>query len=245
MSVDRDLIISLTGVSKVYSVNPHLKGGVKNFIVNLPKILKSTEFFTVFENININIYKGESVAIIGKNGAGKSTLLSIISGIEKPTSGKVYVKGKVIPMLELGAGFHPDLTGRENIFLNAVLLGMRREEVKRIFDRIVEFSELDSFIDEPVRVYSSGMLARLGFSIAVHVQGDIFIIDEVLAVGDKDFQAKCIDKIKQLNKSGKTIILVSHSISDIQKVCKRVIWINNKSVYMDGNTEDVLREYTS
>lgn len=239
----RRVVISLEDVSKVYSMNAHLKGGIKNFIVNIHKIFKSKQIFTVFENLNIRIYEGEAVAIIGKNGVGKSTLLSIISGIEKPTTGKVNVSGKVIPMLELGAGFHPDLTGKENIFLNAVLLGMSIKEVRNIFDQIVKFSELGSFINEPVRVYSSGMLARLGFSIAVHVKGDILIIDEVLAVGDKDFQLKCIDKIKQLHKSGKTILLVSHSIADVHNVCERVIWLNNKSVYMDGSVDNVLKHY--
>lgn len=240
---DREEIIIVDSVSKVYSINANLKAGIKNFIVNIRKTLFSKQAFTVFENLNIKIYKGEAVAIIGKNGVGKSTLLSIISGIEKPTTGKVIVKGSVIPMLELGAGFHPDLTGRENIFLNAVLLGMKIKEVKAVLNQIIEFSELGSFIDEPVRIYSSGMLARLGFSIAVHIKGDILIIDEVLAVGDKDFQLKCIDKIKELHRSGKTIILVSHNPSDIYKVCTRAIWINNKTVYMDGDVEHVLKCY--
>lgn len=240
---NKEEIIIIDGVSKVYSINANLKAGIKNFIVNIHKTLFSKQTFTVFENLNIKIYKGEAVAIIGKNGVGKSTLLSIISGIEKPTTGKVIVKGSVIPMLELGAGFHPDLTGRENIFLNAVLLGMKIKEVKAVLNQIIEFSELGSFIDEPVRIYSSGMLARLGFSIAVHIKGDILIIDEVLAVGDKDFQLKCIDKIKELHSSGKTIILVSHNPSDIHKVCTRAIWINNKTVYMDGDVEHVLKCY--
>ncbi|EHH8807176.1 ABC transporter ATP-binding protein, partial [Escherichia coli] len=171
--------------------------------------------------------KGEAVALIGRNGAGKSTSLGLVAGVIKPTKGTVTTQGRVASMLELGGGFHPELTGRENIYLNATLLGLRRKEVQQRMDRIIEFSELGDFIDEPIRVYSSGMLAKLGFSVISQVEPDILIIDEVLAVGDISFQAKCIQTIRDFKNKGVTILFVSHNMSDVEKICDRVVWIEN------------------
>lgn len=235
--------IELSNVKKSYKIYPHLKGGIKNFIVNFREIFKSSTSFTALENINIKIKPGEAVGIIGKNGAGKSTLLSLIAGVEKPTSGKIIARGRIVPMLELGAGFHPDLTGRENIILNGVLLGLRRKEVLRLMNKIIEFSELGDFIDEPVRIYSSGMLSRLGFSVVSQVEGDIVLIDEVLAVGDKDFQKKCLYTMMNMKRKGATILLVSHNTNDIEFLCDRVIWIKDHKIHMDGKVDIVLKNY--
>ena len=164
------------------------------------------------ENIDLEISSGETVGIIGNNGAGKSTILGLFAGVLKPTSGQISIKGRLAPLLELGAGFHPELSGLENIILNGVLLGMLKEEVEEKTDLIIAFSELEEFMDQPIRTYSSGMLARLGFSVAVHSDPDILLVDEVLAVGDQDFQKKCIEKMLGFKKNGKTIVFVSHNV---------------------------------
>ncbi|ADP12977.1 O-antigen ABC transporter ATP-binding protein [Erwinia sp. Ejp617] len=199
--------------------------------------------YLAIEDISFKINKGESVALIGRNGAGKSTSLSLVAGVIKPTSGKVSVSGRVASMLELGGGFHPEITGRENIRLNATLLGLRRKELNEKIDKIIEFSELNEFIDEPIRVYSSGMLAKLGFSVITQVDPDILIIDEVLAVGDIKFQKKCLETIKAFKARGVTILFVTHNMADIEKVCDRVIWIENHHIKTIGNSKDVVAEY--
>ncbi|WP_259474285.1 ABC transporter ATP-binding protein, partial [Klebsiella pasteurii] len=178
-----------------------------------------------------------------RNGAGKSTSLGLVAGVIKPTKGSVTTRGRVASMLELGGGFHPELTGRENIFLNATLLGLRRKEVLQRMDRIIEFSELGEFIDEPIRVYSSGMLAKLGFSVISQVEPDILIIDEVLAVGDISFQAKCIKTIKEFKNRGVTILFVSHNMSDVEKICDRVVWIENHRLREIGSAERIIELY--
>ena len=187
--------------------------------------------------------KGEAVALIGRNGAGKSTSLGLVAGVIKPTKGTVTTQGRVASMLELGGGFHPELTGRENIYLNATLLGLRRKEVQQRMDRIIEFSELGDFIDEPIRVYSSGMLAKLGFSVISQVEPDILIIDEVLAVGDISFQAKCIQTIRDFKNKGVTILFVSHNMSDVEKICDRVVWIENHKLREIGSAERIIELY--
>lgn len=235
--------IIFENVTKHYKSYHELKGGIKNFIVNFFKFRKKVDIHEILKNVTFTIKEGESVAIVGKNGAGKSTVLKLICGIEKPTSGYIKTKGKILPILELGSGFHPDLTGKENIILNAVLLGLRRKEVLLYIKDIIEFSGLGEFIEEPIRTYSTGMLARLGFSIVSHIPGDIILIDEVLAVGDIEFQKKCIDRMLELKKSGKTIVLVSHNISDIYTICDRAIWLKNKSVYIDGSVDRVISSY--
>ncbi len=197
----------------------------------------------VLKNINIDIKKGETVALIGTNGSGKSTLLKLMTKIIYPTKGKIITHGKLTSLLELGAGFHPDFTGRENIYFNASIFGLTAKEIDNRVADIIKFSELGEFIDNPVRTYSSGMYMRLAFAVAINVDAEILLIDEILAVGDQHFQDKCFAKLEELKKSDKTIVIVSHSLSAVEKLCDRAIWIYNGQVKMDGNTKKVIKEY--
>lgn len=242
----REPIITFDNVSKIYPLYHHLTGGYKNFLFHLPKWIKSLKNakFEALRDISFEVHMGETFGIIGKNGAGKSTTLGLMAGVLKPTRGKVIVKGRISPLLELGAGFHHELTGRENILLNGVLMGLTRAEVSRKMSAIIEFSELGDFIDQPIRVYSSGMLARLGFSVVAHLDPEILLIDEVLAVGDMNFQKKCIDKMLGFKKGGVTMVFVSHSMPDIERICDRVMWIDNHSVKMVGTPKDVVLNYS-
>jgi len=229
----REPVIIFENVSKSYPLYHHFVG-IKNFLFNLPKSLSSIKNsrYEALRDICFEVYRGETFGIIGRNGAGKSTTLGLIAGVLKPSSGKVIVKGRVSPLLELGAGFHWDLTGRENILLNGVLMGLTRSEVTKKMDEIIKFSELGNFIDQPIKVYSSGMLARLGFSVVAHLDPEILLIDEILAVGDMEFQKKCYDKIAGFKKSGVTIVFVSHSMADVERICDRVVWIENHAIKM-------------
>ncbi len=203
----------------------------------------AVEPFWALRDVSMQVESGEKVALVGGNGAGKSTLLGIVAGVITETSGKVFRNGRIGALLELGTGFHPDLTGRENIHLNASLLGFRRADVERELDSIVDFAELKEFVDEPVRTYSSGMTARLGFSVAIHVDPDILIMDEVLAVGDRGFQAKCQEKISDLAGRGKTLLFVSHQMAAVLAMCPRTVWLDKGRVLMDGPTEKVVAAY--
>ncbi|OQY45985.1 MAG: hypothetical protein B6242_08985 [Anaerolineaceae bacterium 4572_78] len=203
----------------------------------------SEKLLWVLRNISFEIEQGDSIAIIGSNGAGKSTMLKLISRIMPPTLGKIEVNGRVGALLELGSGFQPDMTGRENIYLNGAILGLGREYISRIEQRIIDFSELSRFIDMPVKHYSSGMSMRLGFSIAIHTEPDILVVDEVLAVGDQVFQQKCLDRIFKLKKEGITIVLVSHSLGDVWKLCERAIWLKDGLVEMDATSRNVADFY--
>lgn len=204
---------------------------------------RRTELFTSLDDVTFQVSRGESVAIVGRNGAGKSTLLSLLARVYKPTKGQIIVRGKMAPLLELGAGFHPDLTGIENVVFNGVILGLTRAQVHERMERIVAFAELEGHIDTPVRTYSSGMLARLGFSIAVHVDAEILIVDEVLAVGDSAFEQKCYAKIEEFRSRGGTIFFVSHNPAAVRRVAERCIWIEAGKVKMDGDVESVLPLY--
>jgi lipopolysaccharide transport system ATP-binding protein len=238
--------VKFENVFKSYPYYHHITGGFKSLLFNLPKAIKdmSNLSYESLSGISFDIKRGECVAFIGRNGAGKSTTLGLIAKVLRENKGKVTVNGRVSPLLELGGGFHPELTGRENITLNGVLLGLSRDNVQRKVDKIIEFSELGHFIDHPVRTYSSGMYARLGFSIVAHLEPEILLIDEVLAVGDALFQKKCVDKINEFKKQGVTIILVSHSLGDVESTCDRVIWIEDKKIKMDGPTKKVLEKYS-
>lgn len=197
----------------------------------------------VLKDISLDIKKGESVALIGTNGSGKSTLLKLMTKIIYPTKGKIHTNGKLTSLLELGAGFHNDFTGRENIYFNASIFGLTRKEIDEKIDEIIKFSELGDFIDNPVRTYSSGMYMRLAFSIAINVQAEILLIDEILAVGDQHFQEKCFNKLRELKKSGKTIVIVTHNMKQVEEFCDRAVWLYQGQIRMDGEVKDVLKEY--
>ncbi len=199
--------------------------------------------FAAVKNVSFDIKQGEAVGFIGRNGAGKSTILKLLASVTKPTSGKVSINGRIAALIEVGAGFHPELTGRENVFLNASILGMKKTEIEKRFDSIVAFAELEDFIDTPVKHYSSGMYVRLGFAIAVHTDPDIYLIDEVLAVGDESFQKKCIETLAAHKTAGKTMILVSHDLAKIEEVCGRVIYVHHGEVRFDGTSRQAIRKY--
>jgi ABC-type polysaccharide/polyol phosphate transport system ATPase subunit len=199
--------------------------------------------FEALKGVNLSVRAGEGVAIVGGNGAGKSTLLSVVAGLAKPDRGSVTVNGRVVALLELGSGFHPDLTGIENVYLNAALLGFSEERIRKAFDSVVEFSEIGDFIREPLRTYSSGMVLRLAFAVAVHVEAEVMIVDEVLAVGDKSFQEKCFDRIRQLRKNGRTFFCVSHNRAMVEELCERAVWLDHGAVVMDGEIGSVFEAY--
>lgn len=201
------------------------------------------EAFWALQDVSFEVKQGEVIGIVGRNGAGKSTLLKVLSRITEPTSGFADVYGRIGSLLEVGTGFHPELTGRENIYLNGAILGMRRAEIQRKFDEIVAFSELEKFLDTPVKHYSSGMYTRLAFAVAVHLEPEILIVDEVLAVGDFDFQKKCLGKMKDVSKSGRTVLFVSHNTGAIRALCDRAIWLFEGQVKMDGTPATVLPNY--
>ncbi|MEO8847969.1 MAG: ABC transporter ATP-binding protein [Casimicrobiaceae bacterium] len=242
-----DPVIVFDGVGKTFSLALHLAGGVKGLLLQPRRALQRMHAARreCLRDISFEIARGESVAIIGRNGVGKSTILSLIAGVLAPTSGRVSVRGRVSPLLELGAGFHPELSGRDNILLNGVLLGMRRAEVRRKAADIIAFAELEDSIDEPIRVYSSGMLARLGFAVAVHLDPEILLVDESLAVGDERFQQKCIRQIGDLHSRGVTTVLVSHDLLSVSLLCQRALVLEAQKIAYSGPVEDAIRFYKS
>ena len=197
----------------------------------------------ILKGINLDIKKGEVVALIGVNGSGKSTLLKLMTKIIYPNKGTVETHGKLTSLLELGAGFHPDFSGRENIYFNASIFGLTRSQIDERLDKIIEFSELEGFIDNPVRTYSSGMYMRLAFSVAINVDADILLIDEILSVGDQHFQEKCYKKIEELKDEGKTIVFVTHSMGAVERFCTRAVWLHQGNIKMDGEVKPVLETY--
>lgn len=201
--------------------------------------------FNALNNVSFSIKQGETVGIIGANGAGKSTLLKVISRVIRPTQGRVFLRGRIAPLLELGAGFDYEMTGRENIFLNGAVLGFSRKDIASRLDRIVEFSGISDFIDAPIRTYSSGMVARLGFAVATEVQPDILVIDEILSVGDADFQKKSAERILKYFNNGSTILVVSHNPNAIRQLCNRAIWLQHGVIKMMGPVDDVISYYSS
>jgi lipopolysaccharide transport system ATP-binding protein len=199
--------------------------------------------FWALKNVSFEVKQGEVVGIIGRNGAGKSTLLKILSRITKPTSGKALINGRVGSLLEVGTGFHPELTGRENIYLNGAILGMRKKEIERKFDEIVTFAETEKFLDTPVKRYSSGMYVRLGFSVAAHLELEILIVDEVLAVGDDAFQKKCLEKINKMVEEGRTVLFVSHNLAAVHSLCARAVVLEDGKIKFEGNAAEAICRY--
>lgn len=205
--------------------------------------LRQDEKFAALNGVSFRVEKGKTFSIIGENGSGKSTLLKILAGISKPTSGKIETQGRISALIELGAGFHPEISGRENIFINGIILGLTKKKIQERINNIVEFAELEEFIDNPVKSYSSGMYMRLGFSIAINVDPDILLIDEVLAVGDASFVPKCLDKINEFKRKGKTIIFVSHDLSTVERISDEVIWLKEGKIEMQGYPKRVIDNY--
>lgn len=235
--------ISFSQVGKVYPNYGFFTQGLKNIVVRALSQKVTLKGHRVFTDLSFEIPEGQCVGILGRNGAGKSTILGLMAQVIEPTEGTVEVNDRVTPLLELGGGFHPELTGRENIILNAVLLGMTRETAIKETPRIIEFAEIGAFIDQPVRTYSTGMTARLAFSIAAHLDPKILLVDEVLSVGDVSFQKKCEAVFANFKKKGITIILVSHSASTIESFCDRCIWIDGGKLMADGKPSEVIPKY--
>lgn len=253
-------VIEVKNLGKKYTISHH-RGGYVTLRDVLTTIIKNPfrflrkkareivgintkEDFWALRDVNFTVAPGEVIGIIGHNGAGKSTLLKILTGITPPTEGEIRMRGRIASLLEVGTGFHPELTGRENIFLNGAILGMTRKEIARKFDEIVAFSGVEKFLDTPVKYYSSGMYVRLAFSVAAHMEPDILLVDEVLAVGDTEFQKKCLGKMEEVTRTeGRTILLVSHNMAAIEQLCRKTILLDKGKVRMIGKTEDVIAEY--
>ena len=236
-----NIAIKITDVTKTFKLYSDKPNTLKERLVRGYK--NKTDYRLILNDINLEIKKGETVALIGVNGSGKSTLLKLMTKIIFPNKGKVETNGKLTSLLELGAGFHPDFTGRENIYFNASIFGLTKKEIDKRVDAIIEFSELGDLIDSPVRTYSSGQYMRLAFSVAINVDAEILLIDEILAVGDQHFQDKCFNKLEELASSEMTIVIVSHSLESLKKLCKRAIWIHEGKIAMDGDCSKVVEEY--
>ena len=236
-------IIKVNDVSMRFRLTKDKIQSLKEYVLAIMKRELQYEDFWVFKNVSFEVNRGEVVGIIGRNGAGKSTLLKIIAGVLKPTTGSVELEGNVVPMLELGSGFDPEVSGRENIYLHGSILGYSEEFLNQKYDEILEFSELEKFIDSPIRNYSSGMLMRLAFSIATVVQPEILIVDEILAVGDEEFQRTSKARMLELMGGGTTVLFVSHSIGQIREMCNRVVWLENGEVRKIGETAEVCDAY--
>ncbi|MBX2989402.1 MAG: ABC transporter ATP-binding protein [Bdellovibrionaceae bacterium] len=242
----KQAVIEFKNVSKSFQTWHDRPESLKTVLAQMAKLQFSSSHrdqVTVLENIDLQIHRGDFVGIMGRNGVGKSTLLKLISGIYRPSHGKILTHGRIAPLLELGAGFATELTGYENIFLNASILGFSRDLVRRRLDEIIEFADLKQALDQPVRNYSSGMLVRLGFAVAAHLDAEILLFDEILAVGDVGFQAKCLKKIDELHAEGRTIILVTHTPEQVEKFCTRCIVFNQRHIVQDGSAQDGVRVY--
>lgn len=243
--MENDIAIDISGLYKKFKSYHNKETSLKYLVLNLLKGKRRhvhTEFWAL-KDISLHIQRGETVGFIGRNGSGKSTLMKLISRILYPDGGVITANGKISTLIELGAGFHPDLTGRENVYINASILGFSREEINRKFQDIVDFAGMEEFIDFPVKLYSSGMYVRLGFSVAINIDPDILLVDEVLAVGDEVFQKKCIQKIHEFKKQGKTIVFVSHDLHSVEQLCDRVFLLHNGRLVMDGAPVEAISEY--
>ncbi|MFZ4508616.1 MAG: ABC transporter ATP-binding protein [Fimbriimonas sp.] len=233
--------IEVVDLRKEFQLSNSGAGSIKTMLLWWKR--RTYERLEVLRGIDFEVQRGECVAVVGRNGAGKSTLLSLLARVYKPTSGVARINGRVAPLLELGAGFHPDLTGRDNVLFNGVILGLTRKEIRSRMDAIVAFAELERQIDAPVRTYSSGMMARLGFSVAVHVDADVLLVDEVLAVGDYDFEQKCYRTIEEFRAKGGTVLFVSHQMDAIERVADRVVWLDRGLIRETGSAAEILPRY--
>lgn len=241
MKEKEDYAIEVQDVYKTFNVYLDKANSLKEKMLFWKRNRK--EVREVLRGINLNIKRGEAVALIGVNGSGKSTLLKLMTKIIYPNKGKIIINGKLTSLLELGAGFHPDFSGRENIYFNASIFGLTKKQIDDRLDQIIEFSELRDFIDNPVRTYSSGMFMRLAFAVAINVDADILLVDEILSVGDQHFQEKCINKMKQLKEEGKTMVFVTHSLDSARELCDRAVWLSNGVLKLDGKTDEVIEKY--
>lgn len=241
--VGDDLAIRLENVSVVYTAPRERIKTFKEYAIRVVKRQIEHQEFKALSEVSLELRRGEVLGLVGHNGAGKSTMLKIVSRVMKPTRGRVWVKGRMAPLLELGAGFHPELSGRENIFLNGTLLGYSRAEMAELFDSIVEFSEIGEFIDAPLRTYSTGMAGRLGFAVATATRPDVLLVDEVLSVGDEQFQEKCSERITEFRRQGTTILLVTHSSELVKKICDRAAWLDHGKLCGVGRPEEIISQY--
>ena len=239
--MNKDTAIEVKDLYKNFKIYYDKANTIKERLIRFGKGKKEER--EILKGINLEIKKGDIVGLIGVNGSGKSTLLKLMTKIIYPTKGSVETQGKLTSLLELGAGFHPDFSGRENIYFNASIFGLTRKEIDKRLDKIIEFSELQSFIDNPVRTYSSGMYMRLAFSVAINVDAEILLIDEILSVGDQHFQEKCFQKIEELKAEGKTIVFVTHGMGAVRRFCTRAVWLHQGEIKMDGSTEKVIDAY--
>lgn len=237
------VVVSIKNVVMNFRMSKEKVDSIKEYMIKFFSRKLSYETFTALNDVSFDVEQGEVIGLVGLNGSGKSTMLKIISGILKPTSGSVSVKGTISPLIELGAGFDFDLTAEENVYLNGSVLGYSRKEMEKKLPEIIEFSELSEFMDVPIKNFSSGMVARLGFAIATITKPEILIVDEILAVGDFKFQKKCEERINEMMSGGTTVIIVSHSIDQIKRLCDRVIWLERGKVKMEGTTEIVCSAY--
>ena len=239
--------IELTNASKIYQRYGHRRqfATLKSALLSrsLVRDLNPTETFSAVKNVSFRVPRGQTLGVIGRNGSGKSTLLKLVAGITKPTTGTVKVNGRISALIELGAGFHPEISGRENVFINGIMLGLTKREITRRFDEIVDFAEMEEFIDAPVKNYSSGMYMRLGFAVAIHVDPDVLLVDEVLAVGDEGFTHKCLDKFAEFKRRGKTILLVTHSLGLVEKFCDEALWMDTGQMKVQGDPKRVVGAY--
>jgi len=236
-------IIQLENVSVSYRLPTERIGTFKEYAIRKLQRKIRLEKFWALTDVSLQVNRGEVFGLIGNNGAGKSTMLKVISKVLKPTKGRVVVYGRIAPLLELGAGFHPELSGRENVFLNGALLGYSRSEMESVFDEIVEFSELEQFIDSPIRTYSSGMFARLGFAVATAHVPEVLILDEILSVGDEAFQRKCNIRMKSFQQAGTTVLMVSHALDMLEGMCNRIAWIDHGKTQKIGEPQEVIAAY--
>ncbi len=236
-------IIEAKNISMCFNMTSEKIDSFKEYVIKTIKRQVSYDQFWALDDVSFEVYKGQSLGLIGLNGSGKSTMLKIIAGVLKPTKGTVTVRGNVAPLIELGAGFDMDLTARENVFLNGALLGHTREEMEAAFPDIIQFSELGNFMEVPIKNYSSGMVARLGFSVATIGQPDILIVDEALSVGDFRFQEKCQARIHKMLDNGTTVLFVSHSIAQVQSICQRIVWLDHGHVKRYGDAQEICEEY--